>query len=174
MKVSSGVASSLWSRIVKCYEKLHLTPCIFLSFLNLPLFFLAGHVKVGDFAVIGGLAAIHQFVRIGHHAMIGGMSGIENDVIPYGQAMGERANLCGLNLVGLKRGNFKREEIHTLRNAYRVLFSQEGTLQERMEDAAEMFKENSCVKEIIDFIRTNGSRAICQPKNDNTKSTDAA
>jgi len=135
---------------------------------------LAGHVKVGDFAVIGGLAAIHQFVRVGHHAMIGGMSGIENDVIPYGQAMGERANLCGLNLVGLKRGNFKREEIHTLRNAYRVLFSQEGTLQERMEDAAEMFKENSGVNEIIEFIRSNNSRAICQPKNDSMKNADAA
>ncbi|MDA0782005.1 MAG: acyl-ACP--UDP-N-acetylglucosamine O-acyltransferase [Proteobacteria bacterium] len=135
---------------------------------------LAGHVKVGDFAVIGGLAAIHQFVRIGHHAMIGGMSGIENDVIPYGQAMGERANLCGLNLVGLKRGNFKREEIHTLRNAYRLIFSQEGTLQERMEDAAEMFKDNIGVKEIIEFIRTNSSRAICQPKHDSVKNADAA
>jgi UDP-N-acetylglucosamine acyltransferase len=135
---------------------------------------LAGHVKVGDYAIIGGLAAVHQFVRIGHHAMIGGMSGIENDVIPYGQAMGERATLCGLNLVGLKRGNFKREEIHTLRNAYRVLFSQEGTLQERIEDAAEMFKDNNGVNDIVQFIRSSSSRAICQPKNESMNNADAA
>ena len=130
---------------------------------------LAGHVKVGDFAVIGGLAAIHQFVRIGEHAMIGGMSGIENDVIPYGQAMGERASLCGLNLVGLKRRKFSRDHIHVLRNAYRILFSQEGTLQERIEDVSEMFPENKEVMEIVDFINNNGSRAICQPKQETGK-----
>lgn len=135
---------------------------------------LAGHVKVGDFAIIGGLSAIHQFVRIGHHAMIGGMSGIENDVIPYGQAMGERATLSGLNLVGLKRGKFGREDIHSLRNAYRLLFSQEGTLSERLDDVADMFKDNNEVMEIVEFIRGDTSRAICQPKNSGAKNADAA
>lgn len=125
---------------------------------------LAGHVKVGDFAIIGGLSAVHQFVRIGHHAMIGGMSGIESDVIPYGQASGERANLVGLNLVGLKRGKFDRDDIHTLRNAYRLIFSQEGTLQERLDDAVEMFQNNTAVKDVVEFIRVDSSRAICQPK----------
>ncbi len=135
---------------------------------------LAGHVKVGDFAIIGGLAAIHQFVRIGKHAMIGGMSGIENDVIPYGSAMGERASLSGLNLVGLRRRNFSRDDIHKLRNAYRVLFAQEGTLQERIDDVANMFEENKEAMEIIEFIKQNGSRAICQPKNGNAKNEQAA
>jgi UDP-N-acetylglucosamine acyltransferase len=135
---------------------------------------LAGHVHVGDHAIIGGLAAIHQFVRIGHHAMIGGMSGIENDVIPYGQAMGERASLVGLNLVGLKRGAFEREEIHLLRNAYRLLFSQEGTLQERLDDVTEMFKDNKGAMEIVNFIRANTSRAICQPKHGSLKNADTA
>jgi UDP-N-acetylglucosamine acyltransferase len=135
---------------------------------------LAGHVKVGDFAIIGGLSAVHQFVRIGHHAMIGGMSGIENDVIPYGQAMGERASLCGLNLVGLKRGNFERDEIHALRNAYRLIFSQEGTLSERIEDAAEMFKGEKSVMDILGFIKENTSRAICQPKVGTIKNAEAA
>ena len=64
---------------------------------------LGGHVKIGDFAIIGGLAAVHQFVRIGRHAMIGGCSGVENDVIPYGSVVGNRAHLSGLILVGLKR-----------------------------------------------------------------------
>jgi UDP-N-acetylglucosamine acyltransferase len=126
---------------------------------------LAGHVEVGDFAIIGGLSAVHQFVRIGKHAMIGGMSGIENDVIPYGQATGERANLVGLNLVGLKRRGFERDDINTLRTAYRLLFSPEGTLAERINDAGTRFKENEVVTEILAFMRTDSSRAICQPKN---------
>lgn len=135
---------------------------------------LAGHVQVGDFAVIGGLSAIHQFVRIGHHAMIGGMSGIENDIIPYGQAMGERATLTGLNLVGLKRRGFERDEINTLRSAYRLLFSPEGTLVERIEDAAKRFDGNEGVMDIVTFIRSQSSRAICQPKNGQNKNANAA
>ena len=125
---------------------------------------LAGHVKVGDFAIIGGLSAIHQFVRIGKHAMIGGMSGVESDIIPYGQAVGERANLCGLNLIGLKRRNFKKHEIHSLRQVYRLLFSPEGTLQERVEDTEKMFHHHPDIMDIINFIKENSSRTICQPK----------
>jgi len=67
---------------------------------------LAGHVVIEDDAIIGGLAAVHQFVRIGRRAMVGGMSGVEHDVIPFGLVMGERATLKGLNVVGLKRGGF--------------------------------------------------------------------
>ncbi len=125
---------------------------------------LAGHVHVGDFAIIGGLSAVHQFVRIGHHAMIGGMSGIESDVIPYGQANGERANLSGLNLVGLKRRGFSRDEIHMLRSAYRMLFAPEGTLAERIADVAQMFKSSDAVSDIIGFISDDKNRALCQPK----------
>jgi UDP-N-acetylglucosamine acyltransferase len=128
---------------------------------------LAGHVVVGDFAVLGGLSAVHQFVRIGRHAMIGGMSGVENDVIPYGSVLGNRAHLSGLNLVGLKRRGFSRDEIHTLRNAFRLLFSQEGTMAERLADAAELFHDHAAVMEIVDFIRADSSRAICQPNWEN-------
>ncbi|MGB0682818.1 MAG: acyl-ACP--UDP-N-acetylglucosamine O-acyltransferase [Magnetovibrionaceae bacterium] len=124
---------------------------------------LAGHVEVGDWAIIGGLSAVHQFVRIGRHAMIGGMSGVENDVIPYGSVLGNRAHLSGLNLVGLKRRSFDRETIHNLRKAYRLIFAQEGTLAERLDDVAELMPENQPVNEILDFIRTDSSRAICQP-----------
>ncbi|MCB2081219.1 MAG: acyl-ACP--UDP-N-acetylglucosamine O-acyltransferase [Rickettsiales bacterium] len=131
---------------------------------------LAGHVTVGEHAIIGGLSAVHQFVRIGEHAMIGGMSGIENDVIPYGQATGERAALVGLNLVGLKRRGFGREDIHALRGAYRMLFSPEGTLGERLEDVVEHFSATTPVMHVVDFIRQDSSRAICQPRN-NTKQT---
>jgi UDP-N-acetylglucosamine acyltransferase len=126
---------------------------------------LAGHVRVGDFAFLGGLSAVHQFVRIGKHAMIGGMSGVENDVIPYGTVMGNRAYLSGLNIVGLKRRGFSREDIHSLRNAYRLLFAPEGTLSERLEDVAKLFVESAAVMDIVDFIRVDSSRALCTPAN---------
>lgn len=135
---------------------------------------LAGHVSVGDFAVLGGLCAVHQFVRIGPHTMIGGMSGVENDVIPYGAVMGNRAYLSGLNLVGLKRRGFSRDGIHALRNAYRVLFSQEGTMAERLEDVAKLFKDEPSVMEIVEFVRAAGSRAICQPNWENAPGTPTA
>ena len=127
---------------------------------------LGGHVKIGDFAIIGGMSAVHQFARIGAHAMIGGMSGVENDVIPYGSVTGNRAHLSGLNLIGLKRRNFGREQIHDLRNAYRLLFAEEGTMQERIDDVAESFGQNSLVMEIVEFMRGDSSRSICQPKLD--------
>ena len=124
---------------------------------------LGGHVQVDDWAIIGGLSAAHQFTRIGRHAMVGGMSGVENDVIPYGSVTGNRACLQGLNIVGLKRRNFSRDVIHTLRNAYRLLFAQEGTMGERLEDVAELFHDCEPAMEIVDFIRADSSRAICQP-----------
>jgi UDP-N-acetylglucosamine acyltransferase len=125
---------------------------------------LGGHVTVGDYAILGGLAGIHQFVRIGHHGMVGGLSGVENDVIPYGSVMGNRAYLCGLNTVGLKRRGFSREDIHSLRAAYRLLFAEEGTLAERLEDASEMFNNDAAVMEIVHFIQADSSRAVCQPQ----------
>ena len=125
---------------------------------------LAGHVVVGEYAVLGGLSAIHQFVRVGRHVMVGGMTGVENDVIPYATVTGNRAHLSGLNLVGLKRRGFSREDIHELRNAYRLLFAPEGTMAERLEEVAIQFKDVAPVVEILDFIRADSSRAICQPK----------
>jgi len=126
---------------------------------------LAGHVHIDDYAIIGGLSAIHQFVRIGKHAMVGGMSGVEHDVIPYGSVMGDRAFLSGLNIIGLKRRGFKRNEIHDLRTAFRLIFSIEGTITERLIDAGKMYKKNKVVMEIVNFINLkDSSRAICKPK----------
>ncbi len=125
---------------------------------------IAGHCRLGSFVIVGGGAAMHQFVRIGDHAFVGGMAGVENDVIPYGMALGNRANLAGLNLVGLKRRGFSRESIHDLRRAYRLLFAQEGTLKERVEDVAAEFATHPQVHEILDFIREGGDRAICTPR----------
>jgi len=131
---------------------------------------LGGHVTIGEGAIIGGLSAVHQFVRIGAYAFVGGMSGIAADVIPFGMAIGNRANLCGLNIVGLKRKGFPREQIHELRQAYRMLFSSEGTLKERLEDVETMFATNPLTKQIIDFIKTQSDRSFCVPNNAATPS----
>jgi UDP-N-acetylglucosamine acyltransferase len=125
---------------------------------------LAGHCEVGDFVIVGGGAAVIQFARVGAHAFVGGMSGLENDLIPYGMALGNRAYLSGLNIVGLQRRGFSREEIHDLRRAYRLLFAAEGTLAERMEDVAEEFQNHRTVQEILEFIRSGGKRSLCTPR----------
>jgi UDP-N-acetylglucosamine acyltransferase len=125
---------------------------------------LAGHCTVGDFVIIGGGAAVIQFARVGAHAFVGGMSGLENDLIPYGMALGNRAHLSGLNIVGLQRRGFSREDIHDLRRAYRLLFADEGTLAERMEDVAQEFSAHPIVQEILEFIRAGGKRSLCTPR----------
>ncbi len=124
---------------------------------------LAGHVRVGDFAVLGGLSAVHQFVRIGRNAMVGGVTGVERDVIPFGSVMGDRARLSGINIIGMKRRGYSREDINSVRKAYRLLFASEGTFLERLQEVAEEFAGCGPVMEIVDFIREDSSRKICQP-----------
>ena len=128
---------------------------------------LAGHVQVGNNVVIGGLSAVHQFVRIGGGAMIGGMSGVENDVIPFGLVMGERAHLAGINLVGMKRQNISRDEIHALRNFYKQVFENDGDVNfvNRATEISQDFSQNSTIKEVINFINSETSRSFCKPKN---------
>jgi UDP-N-acetylglucosamine acyltransferase len=128
---------------------------------------LGGHVSIGDHAILGGLSAVHQFVRIGAHAMIGGMSGVEQDVIPYGMVLGDRARLAGLNIRGLQRRGFTRDDIHALRAAYTLLFSENGTLEERVGGVEVQYPGNRPIRDIVEFIKADSSRAICQPRHGN-------
>ncbi len=125
---------------------------------------LGGHCAIGDFAILGGGTAVHQYARIGHHAFASGLAGIWRDVIPYGAVLGIPAHLGGLNIIGLRRRGFAREAIHDLRRAYRLLFAEEGTLAERVEDVATEFATHPVVHEILDFIRDGGDRPLTQPK----------
>lgn len=124
---------------------------------------LAGHVTVGDHAIIGGLSAVLQFVRVGSYAIIGGMSAVESDVIPFGRAKGERAFLAGLNLIGLERGGFTKEQIRNLQRAFNELFGDEGTLEQRIDTVANDFEHDTLVQQIVDFAKAKTRFPLCQP-----------
>ncbi len=127
---------------------------------------LAGHVEVGDGVVIGGLSAIHQHARIGKGAMIGGMSGVEGDVIPYGLVMGQRASLAGLNIVGMKRGNIVRDDIHALRNFFKKLTEESSdTFSMRVEKLSQEF-DSKVVAEVVNFVKSETSRSFCHIKSE--------
>jgi UDP-N-acetylglucosamine acyltransferase len=127
---------------------------------------LAGHVSIGDGAVFGGLSAVHQYVRIGRHAMVGGVTGVERDVIPFGSVLGDRARLSGLNVIGMQRHGFTREEIQAARTAYQMLFASDsaGTFAERVAEVTQRFSEVRTVREILDFIAVESSRGLTQPR----------
>jgi UDP-N-acetylglucosamine acyltransferase len=125
---------------------------------------IGGHCHIDDYVIVGGLAAVHQWGRVGRHAMIGGLAAVVKDVIPYGSVWGNHAHLEGLNLVGLKRRGFDRDIINTMRAAYRMLFADEGTFQERIDDTVETYSTCPQVMEVIDFIRADASRPLCLPE----------
>lgn len=125
---------------------------------------IGGHVRIGDFAFLGGLCGVHQHCRVGRYSFVGASALMTTDLIPFGSAIGNHAHLAGLNVVGLKRRGFSREQIHDLRAAYRLLFAEEGTFQERVEDAAQIYASNSHVMEIVDFVRADAARSLCMPR----------
>lgn len=125
---------------------------------------LAGHVEVHDDVIIGGLSAVHQFVRIGEGAMIGGMSGVVADIIPYGSVSGNRAKLIGLNLIGLKRRNVKKEDINLLRKLYKYLFLQnKTTFKKRINSVEKNYFESRCCIKLLDFLNNSSNRSYCMP-----------
>lgn len=126
---------------------------------------LGGHVEVGAFAVIGGSSAIQQRVRIGEFAFVGGQSGVDRDVIPYGAAVGNRAVLKGLNLVGLKRRGLPRAEIAALRDAYRLIFHGGKRPAEGAAEAAAAYPDCAPVQRLAAFVDASPARHLCLPRN---------
>ena len=124
---------------------------------------IGGAVEIGDYAILGGLCAVHQFTRIGAHAFIGGMATVTTDIIPYGSVVGNPARLAGLNVIGLRRRGFDRDEIMQLRTAYRLLFADEATFAQRFEDVERLYGEQNLVKDVLSFVRNKDKRNICMP-----------
>ncbi len=120
---------------------------------------LAGHIVVGDHVIIGGLVAIHQFVRIGDYAYIGGKTAVVKDIPPYLIAAGDRANLHGLNKVGLQRHKFSDNSIAQLKKAYRIIFRIGLTVNEAVERVLAEVENTPEVLKLVDFIR-NTQRGI--------------
>lgn len=123
---------------------------------------LGGHITVEDFAVIGGLTGIHQFVRIGMYAMVGACSAVSLDVPPFVRAVGNRAQLYGLNITGLKRHGFSHERIEDIKKAYNILFRLKLPLKEALKRLEEELSGSEDVKKMIEFIKGT-KRGICRP-----------
>jgi len=116
---------------------------------------LGGHIVIGDHAILGGIVAVHQFARIGPYAIIGGQSAVTLDIPPYVSAAGNRAQLYGLNLVGLKRKGFSEQAISTLKKAYKIIFRSGLTQDEAIKKTLNDLAASPEVNVLIEFIRTS-------------------
>jgi UDP-N-acetylglucosamine acyltransferase len=116
---------------------------------------LAGHVEIGDFVTLGGLSAVHQFTRIGPHAFIAGGAMVVMDVPPFGMAQGDRAELAGVNIVGLQRNGFTEEQLTRIKDAYRILFRSKLPLEEAVARLRVQFGGHGEVERLLDFVTTS-------------------
>lgn len=129
---------------------------------------LAGHIEISDGAIIGGMTAIHQFLRVGRFAMIGGMSGITKDVPPFClTAGGYRPGLAGLNVIGLKRNDFSSDEIAQLKQAYRILLQGTDKMSDRISRAELELGDDAVTCELLDFVRQAKRGLIMHRRDDN-------
>lgn len=116
---------------------------------------LAGHIILEDRAILGGFVAVHQFCRIGRHAFIGGASAVTRDVPPYSMAVGNRAKLVGLNLVGLKRSSFADATLQSLRQAYEILFASGMNLKEAVAQVREVIPQIPEIQHLLWFVESS-------------------
>lgn len=124
---------------------------------------IAGHCRIDDLVIVGGLSGVHQWVRIGRGAIIGALSMVTNDVIPNGLVQGPRAELAGLNLIGLKRRGIAREDINALRDAFEALGAGDGTFVGRARALGEA-TDNAMVSELVDFVTGETDRQFLTPR----------
>jgi UDP-N-acetylglucosamine acyltransferase len=113
---------------------------------------LAGHVQIGDHAVMGGLTAVHQFCRIGRYAITGGCSKIVQDVPPFMIADGNPAEIRGINLVGLERKNFPPESVKLIKEAFRLIYRSKYNTRQAVEAVRKELAPSAEVNQIIEFI----------------------
>jgi UDP-N-acetylglucosamine acyltransferase len=124
---------------------------------------LAGHCEIGDNVTIGGLTAVLQFVRVGNNAFLAGMSAISGDVIPFGMAQGNLADLRGLNVIGMRRAGMSKPQIQAVRQAYQTIFDRSRPMAESLELARERFADSPLSMSIVDFMTARGKRYFITP-----------
>ncbi len=120
---------------------------------------LAGHVTVGDYAIIGGLAGIHQFIHIGAHAMVSGGSLVRKDVPPFVKAAKEPLSYVGINSIGLRRRGFSSEKIREIQNIFRILYQRKNNNSQAVSIIEAEFEATPERDMILQFIR-NSQRGI--------------
>lgn len=127
---------------------------------------LAGHIHIGDWAIVGGLSAVHQFVRIGPHAMIGGTSSVRQDVPPYMIGAGDSFRPIGINSEGLSRRGFTAEDIVALKEAYKIVYRRRLDTEQAVTALAELQTRHpdasGAIEPLIDFLKTS-TRGIARP-----------
>lgn len=116
---------------------------------------LGGHIVIEDYAILGGIVAVHQFVRIGAYAIVGGMSGVPMDIPPYVSASGGRAQLYGLNLVGLKRRGFSEDAISILKKVYKIIFRSGLTQEESFRRVEGDFGGSREAMHLVEFMKSS-------------------
>lgn len=124
----------------------------------------AGHVKIDDYAILGGGTLVHQFASIGKHVMIGGGSLVRKDVPPYVRAAREPLSYIGVNSVGLQRRGFDKEIIGDIQDIYRQIYQKSSNIANGVTDVTELFAETSHRGEILDFI-SQSERGIMKGHN---------
>jgi len=121
---------------------------------------LAGHIHIGTGAIIGGLVAIHQFIRVGRLSIIGGGSGVRQDVLPFTMATGYPCRPYGLNRVGLRRRDFSAQRIRDLRQAYRILYRSGLSVEEATRQLKKELAESEDVQYLVRFVEGTSRRGF--------------
>ena len=116
---------------------------------------LAGHVEVGDWSIISGLSAVHQFVKIGKHVMVGGGAMVRKDIPPYITVAGDPLSYAGVNSIGLRRREFVNEQIKEIQDIYRVIFQSGKNISQAVDSVKVEFRSSQLASEIIDFIESS-------------------
>lgn len=116
---------------------------------------ISGHVEVGDWAILGGLTGVNQFLKIGAHAMVGGMTHITNDVPAYTIVSGIPAAVRSINVIGLERRGFDKETILRIREAFKIIFKRNNTLQEAIEQIRALRKDCDALQVLIDSLESS-------------------
>ena len=123
---------------------------------------LGGHAKIGHHVMMGGFATVQQWCRVGDHAMIASQTAVDSDVIPFGIAVGNRARLTGINVIGLERRGFEASRVATVRALYKDLFRGSGVFADRLARASAFYAGDSMADEVFSFIADAGRNGICQ------------
>ena len=123
---------------------------------------LGGHAKIGNHVMMGGFATVQQWCRVGDHAMVASQTAVDSDVIPFAIAVGNRACLTGINVIGLSRRGFGEETVASLRRLYREVFRGTGVFRDRLAAARAAYEGNEEASRIFDFIDAAGRNGVCQ------------